>query len=159
MYHENFLKIYIKGVKRCQTCFYTFFYTQSKYVIIKKCFNRLYFCFLTHTYCTRENTFILAKWKWIHADYYRISEWKGGNVLPYIVHTAQYYRVEWFGTLLRFSKLNTLLSSRYIFKSSIPKNRQNRPHVWESFHFQKIAGALKINIFCCCKFANTFLLL
>ena len=33
-------------------------------------------------------------------------------------------RVEWFNTFWRFSKTYTLLSIRYIFRNSVPKNRQ-----------------------------------
>ena len=55
----------------------------------------------------------------------------------------------------RFLKTYTFLLIRYIFRSSIPKNQQisaARPrartsHVRQSFHFQKIAVALNMNIF------------
>ena len=49
-------------------------------------------------------------------------------------------RVEWFSTFLRFLKTGTMLPFRRscIFFCPIPKNR-----VWQSFHFQKITGALK----------------
>ena len=48
--------------------------------------------------------------------------------------------------------ISTFLLNRYIFRNSIPKNRQFRPHARpsharQSFHFQKITGTLKINIF------------
>ena len=49
---------------------------------------------------------------------------------------------------LRFSKSHTFLLIRYIFRRSIPKNQQISPHArashaQQSFHFQKIAVALK----------------
>ena len=61
-------------------------------------------------------------------------------------------RVEWFIIFLHFSKSNTFLPIRYIFRSSIPKNRQLQPYTrasyaLQSFHFQKITWTLKFNIF------------
>ena len=36
-------------------------------------------------------------------------------------HTAQYSRVEWFNIFLQFSKMGTVMSFRYVFRSSILK--------------------------------------
>ena len=44
-----------------------------------------------------------------------------------------------------------------IFMSPIPKNKQIWPRVWQIFHFQKLTGTLKMNIFVW-KFANIFVL-
>ena len=71
-------------------------------------------------------------------QYIRISKFR----LRFPLH-----RVEWFSTFLLCSKSNTFLPIRYMFRSSIPKNRQNLPRARKSFHFQKIAGTLKIYIF------------
>ena len=54
-----------------------------------------------------------------------------------------------------FLKTYTFLLISYIFRNSITKNRQYR-HSRQSFHFQKITGTLKINIFIW-KLAVTFL--
>ena len=71
-----------------------------------------------------------------------------------------YSRVERFSAFLRFMKRDTFLLIRYIFRSSIPENRQIRPrvrvsHARQSFQFQKITGTLKIkkNFW---KFVKTF---
>ena len=43
-------------------------------------------------------------------------------------------------TFSRFLKTCTFLLICYIFRNSIPKNRQFRPRARQSFHFLKIAG-------------------
>ena len=45
----------------------------------------------------------------------------------------------------------TYLSIRYIFKSSIPKNRQFRPPVRQRFLFQKIIGTLNKYVYLICR--------
>ena len=52
----------------------------------------------------------------------------------------------------RFSKTYTFLLSNYIFRNTIPKNRQFRPrkrtsHGRQSFHFKTITATLRIYIF------------
>ena len=73
-----------------------------------------------------------------------------------------YIRVKWNSTFFRFLKMYTFLLIRYIFRSLIQKNQRFRPsarasHTQQSFHFQKIAGALNMNIFWG-KFAESFLI-
>ena len=63
-------------------------------------------------------------------------------------------RVEWFSIILRFSKSYTFLLIRYICRRSIPQHRRISQ---QSFHCQKIAGTLNMNIFSW-KFAESFLI-
>ena len=73
-------------------------------------------------------------------------------------HYTVYSRVEWFSLFLKFLKTGTLLSIGYICMSSIKKIKRILPraHAQQNFHFQKITGTLKINIFL--KLAWTFFL-
>ena len=68
-------------------------------------------------------------------------------------------RVEWFSTFFRFSKTYTFLLIKYIFRNSIPKNRQFQPreHVARAgkFTFFKNQSDLK-NWYFFWKFTKTF---
>ena len=63
-------------------------------------------------------------------------------------------RVDWFSIILRFSKSYTFMLIRYICKRSIPLHRRISQ---QSFHCQKIAGTLNMNMFSW-KFAESFLI-
>ena len=59
-------------------------------------------------------------------------------------------RVEWFGTFLRFSKMDILRSIRFIFRSSNKKickfSCKWASQAWQSFTFQNTSGTLNVHI-------------
>ena len=64
-----------------------------------------------------------------------------------VSYKALHITIGWSDLALFAIKTYTLLSIRYIFRSSIPKNWQLQPHAWQSFHFKIIIWTLQINTF------------